>query len=273
MAHRAGGVILFGAAHLTPPSACDADTSPFEWGGGLASALLSLRGVQTNIGRYHILHGVEFDAAEGGLTMLLGRNGAGKTTTLRTIMGMWRAARGRDPLRRAGHHAPGDAGHRAAGYRLCAESMAIFADLTVQENLVLAARSGPPDQKRLDWIFTRFEAPAVLDPAGGTSCPAARSRCSRWRAIIEPRRLLLIDEPTKGLAPAIIANMIDAFRELKDGESTRWWSNRTSPRPPARRPGRSDGRRQGGAPGRHGGLCRGPALQQHLLGLGMDTHQ
>lgn len=61
----------------------------------MSGALLSLRGVETRIGRYHILHGVEFDVAEGGLTMLLGRNGAGKTTTLRTIMGLWRAAAAR----------------------------------------------------------------------------------------------------------------------------------------------------------------------------------
>ena len=60
----------------------------------MAEPLLSLRGVKTDIGRYHILHGVEFEVPEGGLTMLLGRNGAGKTTTLRTIMGMWRAAAG-----------------------------------------------------------------------------------------------------------------------------------------------------------------------------------
>ena len=60
----------------------------------MAETLLSLKGVQTRIGRYHILHGVDFDVPEGGLTMLLGRNGAGKTTTLRTIMGLWRAAEG-----------------------------------------------------------------------------------------------------------------------------------------------------------------------------------
>src|SRR5260370_27717392 len=64
----------------------------------MAETLLSLKGVQTRIGRYHILHGVDFDVPEGGLTMLLGRNGAGKTTTLRTIMGMWRAAAGGNPF-------------------------------------------------------------------------------------------------------------------------------------------------------------------------------
>ena len=60
----------------------------------MAETLLSLRGVQTRIGRYHILHGVDFDVPEGGLAMLLGRNGAGKTTTLRTVMGLWRASAG-----------------------------------------------------------------------------------------------------------------------------------------------------------------------------------
>src|SRR5258708_28588858 len=124
----------------------------------MAETLLSLKGVQTRIGRYHILHGVDFDVPEGGLTMLLGRNGAGKTTTLRTIMGLWRAAAGE--IRFAGRDITGLPTPDIArlGIAYVPESMAIFADLTVQENLVLAARSGPPDPTRLDWIFSRFEA-------------------------------------------------------------------------------------------------------------------
>jgi branched-chain amino acid transport system ATP-binding protein len=124
----------------------------------MPEALLSLRGVRTDIGRYHILHGVEFDVAEGGLTMLLGRNGAGKTTTLRTIMGLWRAAAGeiRFDGRDIAQLPTPDIAQLGIAY--VPESMAIFSDLTVQENLILAARSGPIDQKRLDWIFSRFEA-------------------------------------------------------------------------------------------------------------------
>src|ERR1700761_4066481 len=112
------------------------------------SALLSLRGVKTNIGRYHILHGVEFDVAEGGLTMLLGRNGAGKTTTLRTVMGLWRASAGsvRFDGREITSWATPDIAR--AGIAYVPESMAIFADLTVRENLLLAARSGPIDDAR-----------------------------------------------------------------------------------------------------------------------------
>jgi len=241
----------------------------------MADALLSLRGVQTHIGRYHILHGVDFDVPAGGLTMLLGRNGAGKTTTLRTIMGMWRADAGeirfdgRDITRLE------TADVARLGIAYVPESMAIFADLTVQENLVLAARSGPPRADRLDRIFQRFPAlrrfwtlPAGLLSGGQKQMLAVA------RAIVEPRRLLLIDEPTKGLAPAIIANMIDAFRELKDGESTLLVVEQNFAF--ARRLGDTvavmdDGRTV------HQDTMQAFAadttLQQHLLGLGMDTHQ
>src|SRR5260370_14116601 len=124
----------------------------------MAETLLSLGGVQTRIGRYHIRHGVDFEVPEGGRTMLVGRNGAGKTTTLRTIMGLWRAASGE--IRFAGRDITRLATPDIArlGIAYVPESMAIFADLTVQENLLLAARSGPPDPKRLDWIFSRLEA-------------------------------------------------------------------------------------------------------------------
>ena len=96
------------------------------------------------------------------------------------------------------------------------ETMGIFADLTVRENLVLAARSGPPDAARLDWIFGFFPAlKKFWDLPAGMLSGGQKQMLSIARAIVEPRKLLLIDEPTKGLAPAIIDNMIDAFAELK----------------------------------------------------------
>src|SRR5258707_4100535 len=184
----------------------------------MPEALLSLRGVQTRIGRYHILHGVEFDVADGGLTMLLGRNGAGKTTTLRTIMGLWRAAageirfEGRDITRLA----TPDIARLGTAY--VAESMAIFADLTVQENLLLAARSGPPDPKRLDWIFSRFEALKRFWqlPAGHLS-GGQKQMLAVSRAIVHPPRPLLIAEPTKGVAPATPPPTLQAILQPKDG--------------------------------------------------------
>src|SRR3954466_5816670 len=124
----------------------------------MAEPLLSLRGVRTNIGRYHILHGVEFDVPEGGLTMLLGRNGAGKTTTLRTIMGLWRAAAGE--IRFAGRDITALPTPDIArlGIAYVPESMGVFAGLTVKENMVLAARDAALDDARLAWIFKLFPA-------------------------------------------------------------------------------------------------------------------
>ena len=241
----------------------------------MAEPLLSLRGVKTNIGRYHILHGVAFDVAEGGLTMLLGRNGTGKTTTLRTIMGLWRAAEGE--IRFAGKDiAKLDTPDIARlGIAYVPESMAIFADLTVQENLILAARSGPIDQKRLDWIFSRFEALKRFWtlPAGHLS-GGQKQMLAVARAIIEPRRLLLIDEPTKGLAPAIIAHMIAAFRELKDGEATLLVVEQNFAF--ARQLGDAVAVMDDGKVAHTGAMAAfaaDSALQQHLLGMGMDTHQ
>jgi len=101
------------------------------------------------------------------------------------------------------------------------ESMAIFADLTVRENLLLAARDAPMDDRRLQWVFRLFPALEKFwaVPAGVLS-GGQKQMLAIARAIIEPRKLLLIDEPTKGLAPAIIGNMIEAFRELKRTDTT-----------------------------------------------------
>src|SRR6187397_801703 len=127
-----------------------------------ATPLLSLAGVHTHIGAYHILHGVDFEVPAGQLTMLLGRNGAGKTTTLRTIMGLWQASQGSVTL--AGEDitkspTPAIAGR---GIAYVPENMGIFADLTVKENMVLAARAARTaqqmDAQRLQWIFSLFPA-------------------------------------------------------------------------------------------------------------------
>jgi branched-chain amino acid transport system ATP-binding protein len=180
------------------------------------SELLRLSGVHTHIGRYHILHGVDFDVIEGRTTMLLGRNGAGKTTTLRTIMGLWPPSAGEITLagQRIDARATPDIARAGVGY--VPESMAVFSDLTVKENLILAARDGPLDDSRLEWIFGFF--PALkrfwLSRAGSLS-GGQKQMLSIARAVVEPRKLLLIDEPTKGLAPAIIVALIECFAEIK----------------------------------------------------------
>ena len=186
----------------------------------MREALLTLEGVHTHIGAYHILHGVDLRVPRGQLTMLLGRNGAGKTTTLRTIMGLWQASQGRiafgdqDITKK---HTPQIA---QLGIAYVPENMGIFADLTVKENMVLAARGARSaaqiDGERLAWIFRLFPAVEKFwnHPAGKLS-GGQKQMLAVSRAIVEPRELLIVDEPSKGLAPAIINNMIDAFQQLK----------------------------------------------------------
>ncbi len=176
--------------------------------------ILELNAVQTHIGAYHILHGVDLQVPAGQVTMLLGRNGAGKTTTLRTIMGLWPASGGE--LRFQGHSIKGLATPdiAAKGIAYVPEAMGIFTDLTVQENMVLAARAarhaGELDRQRLDWIFSLFPALQKfwLHPAGKLS-GGQKQMLAVARAIVEPRALILIDEPSKGLAPAIVQNLIE----------------------------------------------------------------
>ncbi len=184
------------------------------------SNLLTLEAVQTHIGAYHILHGVDLAVPRGQLTMLLGRNGAGKTTTLRTIMGLWHASQGRVRFGDTDITALQTPQIAALGVAYVPENMGIFSDLTVKENMVLAARSAKNasqmDDARLKWIFKLFPAVEKFwnHPAGKLS-GGQKQMLAVSRAIVEPRELLIVDEPSKGLAPAIINNMIDAFAELK----------------------------------------------------------
>lgn len=186
----------------------------------MSDILLKLEGVHTHIGAYHILHGVDLAVPRGQVTMLLGRNGAGKTTTLRTIMGLWRASKG--SVRFDGQDITQRPTPQIAQLNIAyvPENMGIFADLTVQENLLLAARSarhaGQMDRARLEWIFQLFPAVEKFwnHPAGKLS-GGQKQMVAVARAIVEPRDLLIIDEPSKGLAPAIINNMIAAFDQLK----------------------------------------------------------
>ncbi|MEJ8810390.1 ABC transporter ATP-binding protein [Variovorax ureilyticus] len=183
--------------------------------------LLQLAGVHTHIGEYHILQGVDLQVPRSGLTVLLGRNGAGKSTTLRTIMGLWHASAGRITFDGQDITALQTPDISRAGIAFVPEDMGIFSNLTVQENLRLAAIRGSFDEARLEWIFSFF--PALkrfwLRP-GGTLSGGQKQMVAIARAIIEPRKLLLIDEPTKGLAPSIVDNLARAFEELKARDTT-----------------------------------------------------
>ena len=195
----------------------------------MTTALLELKGVHTHIGSYHILHGVDFEVPTGEVTMLLGRNGAGKTTTLRTIMGLWPASSGSVAFDGAPiggtpvQLGTPDIARLGIGY--VPENMGIFADLSVRENLLLAARKARTvadiDTVRLEWLFGLFPALKKfwLYPAGKLS-GGQKQMLAIARAMVEEQRLLLIDEPSKGLAPAIVQNLIAALRELKRSRTT-----------------------------------------------------
>jgi len=243
------------------------------------TALLQLQGVHTHIGAYHILHGVDLDVPEGEVTMLLGRNGAGKSTTLRTIMGLWRASQGRIDFKGRpiqGQRTPEIA---QAGIGYVPETMGIFSDLTVRENLLLAARQARRaedlDTQRLEWIFGFFPALQKfwLFPAGKLS-GGQKQMLAIARAIIEPRALLLIDEPSKGLAPSIVNNLIAALRELKAQASTILLVEQNFQM--ARALGDSVAVMDDGRVvhrGRMAELAEDEALQQRLLGLSLGVHQ
>ncbi len=186
----------------------------------MSANLLTLSDVHTHIGAYHILHGVDLAVAQGQLTMLLGRNGAGKTTTLRTIMGLWHASQGRVTFGEQDITALSTPEIAGLNIAYVPENMGIFSDLTVKENMLLAARQAKRasqiDEARLRWIFSLFPAVEKFwnHPAGKLS-GGQKQMLAVARAIVEPRDLLIVDEPSKGLAPAIINNMIDAFAQLK----------------------------------------------------------
>jgi branched-chain amino acid transport system ATP-binding protein len=240
----------------------------------MTDALLTLSGVHTHIGEYHILQGVDLVAPRGGLAVLLGRNGAGKTTTLRTIMGLWRASAGKVHFNGRDITALPTPAIAQAGIAYVPESMAVFGGLTVRENLYLAARGGAMDEARLEWIFSFF--PALKKfwhyPAGNLS-GGQKQMVAIARAIVEPRELLLIDEPTKGLAPAIIDNLAEAIRQLKGNTTVLLVEQNFNF---VRKLGDTVAVMDDGRVVHSGSmaeLAADRALQERLLGLALDAHQ
>ena len=245
--------------------------------------LLRLSGVHTHIGAYHILHGVDLDVPAGGVTMLLGRNGAGKTTTLRTVMGLWSASAGSVEFDGQPVGGPAVRLHTPAIARLgiayVPENMGIFGDLSVRENLLLAARGARTvddiDTARLEWLFGLFPALKKfwLYPAGKLS-GGQKQMLAIARAMVEERRLLLIDEPSKGLAPAIVANLIEALRELKRTRTTVLLVEQNFNM--ARALGDTVAVMDDGRVVHRGSmaeLAADDSLQQRLLGLSLGAHQ
>jgi branched-chain amino acid transport system ATP-binding protein len=171
-------------------------------------SVLSVRNLDAWIGDQQILHDVTFDVG-AGVTALLGRNGVGKTTTLRALLGL---VRRRGDVRLAGDRVDGLPTHavviRGVGY--VPENREVFGSLTVAENLSLAARTPNPDLDTVHQLFPELRQRAKQ--AAGTLSGGQQQMVALARALINDNKVLLIDEPTKGLAPRIVDEVAAALR-------------------------------------------------------------
>jgi branched-chain amino acid transport system ATP-binding protein len=181
------------------------------------SALLSVSNIDTFIGQSHILEGVSFDVPRGSITALLGRNGAGKTTTLRSIIGLLTPRNGQ--ITYDGNIVSGKPPYHIAarGIGYVPEHRAIFKALTVEENLIIAERKKGDLKRREDLIFTLFpDLKTFYSRSGGNLSGGQQQMLAIARALVPQNNLLLIDEPSEGLAPIIVEAIGNALRKLRD---------------------------------------------------------
>ena len=178
-------------------------------------SMLEVRGLNAWYGESHVLHGVDFDVAEGEVVTLLGRNGAGKTTTMKSIMGLVPRREGSICFKTAETIAMRPDSVARAGIAFCPEERGIFASLTVTENLMLPPVIAPGGMSVAE-IHQLF--PNLLERAGsqGTKLSGGEQQMLAIGRILRTgARLLLLDEPTEGLAPVIVQQIGRTIREIK----------------------------------------------------------
>jgi branched-chain amino acid transport system ATP-binding protein len=177
--------------------------------------LLAVEGIHTFIKQYHILQGVDVHVPRGSITALLGRNGAGKTTTLKSILGLLPIRQGRLVFDGRDIQGMRSFDIAALGIGFVPEHRAIFRDLTVEENLKIAERKKGDYLRKKDFIFELFPDLKRLMHLSGTNLSGGQQQMlAIARALIPENRLLLIDEPSEGLAPVIIEHLMEAIRHL-----------------------------------------------------------
>ncbi len=174
-----------------------------------ATALLTIEDLNVWRGEAHILHGISFDVPRGQVTALLGRNGVGKTTTLLALMGLLPAS---GSASMDGHELANGETHLNSrlGIGYVPEDREVFSALTVAENLRLAERPGV--EHRYDLVYELFpDLAGRPDQEAGTLSGGQQQMLALARALLNPNELLLVDEPTKGLAPIIIEGVVEAL--------------------------------------------------------------
>jgi branched-chain amino acid transport system ATP-binding protein len=179
--------------------------------------LLTIDTIHTFIGQFHILEGVSLEVPQGSITALLGRNGAGKTTTLRSIMGLLAPRTG--TIIFDGQEIGGLPAYNIAalGVGYVPEHRAVFRDLTVEENLRIAERRKGDLARKTELIFDLFpDLQRFRKLQGGQLSGGQQQMLAIARALVADNRLLLIDEPSEGLAPIIIEGIVAALRRLSE---------------------------------------------------------
>jgi branched-chain amino acid transport system ATP-binding protein len=188
------------------------------WEGFTMSTLLKVENIETYIAQYHILQGVSFEVKKGEVTVLLGRNGAGKTTSLRSIMGLTPPSSGKIIYK--GEEIQGLPTFKTAdkGIGYVPEDQGIFGDLTVEENMKVAMRKHDGETKdRMNWIIDLFpDLKKFWKKAGGNLSGGQKQMLSIARAYLNDNDLILIDEPSKGLAPIVVEKVMESIVEMKE---------------------------------------------------------
>jgi branched-chain amino acid transport system ATP-binding protein len=181
-----------------------------------AAPLLTVRDLHVYLGPSHVLQGISFDVPRGGVTALLGRNGVGKTTTIRSLMGLVRprgsvVLDGAELSKLPTHRIVG----RGVGY--VPEDREVFTGLTVKENLELAERNG---KARYDLVYELFpELRERAEQKAGTLSGGQQQMVAIGRALLNENRILLVDEPTKGLAPLLVTEVARVLERVSETET------------------------------------------------------
>ena len=185
------------------------------------SSILEVKNLNFHYGEIHALKGISLDIKEGEIVTLIGGNGAGKTTTLRAVSGLLGKITSGE-VRFMGEKIDGMKPHKIAalGMAQCLEGRHIFSNLTVRENLDMGAylRKGPGIQDDLDYVYSLF--PRLLErenQRGGTLSGGEQQMLAVGRALMQKPKLIMMDEPSLGLAPIIIKSIFEIIKKINQG--------------------------------------------------------